>query len=236
MKILSVKKKTLLVIAVVAVLAVAVLTVSLVSAASAAVTPNGKTVVIDPGHGGRDGGVVGTTSGKKESDINLAIAKSLKHFLTEAGYRVVMTRETDEDLATSGASFKKSDMAARKKIIEEAGADLVVSIHQNSYPRKDVHGAQVFYAPSSEIGKAYADKMQSVLNDSLSSDRAAKSADYYILQCTEVPSVLVECGFLSNPAEESLLLTEDYRQKVAYTLCTGVRLLLEDGVPLPQKI
>ncbi len=201
---------------------------------TAAITPaaalNGMTVVIDPGHGGIDGGVVGTNTRKKESDINLGISLSLRHFLREAGYNVVMTRTSDVDLAGGAKPFKKSDMLARKKIIDDSSPDFVLSVHQNSYPRKDISGAQVFYAPGSEEGKENADKVQSVLNGALDSDRTAKSGDYYILQCSPVPSLLVECGFLSNPTEEALLVTADYQQKVAYALCSSIRILLEGEI------
>lgn len=228
MKIFSLKKKTLIIVIITVIAVATVVTVSVVSATSSAVAPNGLVVVIDPGHGGRDGGVVGSGTGTKESDVNLGIAKSLKHFLTEAGYGVVMTRESDEDLADSSGSFKQSDMKARKKIIENANADLVVSIHQNSYPRKEIKGAQVFYAPGSETGRTYAESMQKVLNGTLNSDRTAKSGDYYIIQCSETPSILIECGFLSNPTEENLLITPAYQQKVAYSITTGIRLILEE--------
>ena len=234
MVLVSAKKKTLLVLlAAVIGLGAALTAVILPSALTPAVVANGMTIVIDPGHGGRDGGVVGGVTGEKESEVNLGISKSLRHFLREAGYNVVMTRETDEDLAKGDGSFKKADMLARKKIIEAADADLVLSVHQNSYPRRDIRGAQVFYAPNSEVGAEYATRIQSVLNDSLGSDRVAKSGDYYIIQCSDVPSVLVECGFLSNPEEESLLVTAEYQQRVAYALSTAVRAILEPDAFAP---
>ncbi len=182
----------------------------------------GKTVVIDAGHGGVDGGVVGANTGVKESDINLAVSKCLKEFLTEAGYRVVMTR-TSEDSLKKG---KLKDMEARKDIILDASAHLVVSIHQNRYPRSYVKGAQVFFAPAGE-NKDIADTMQSVLNDRLGCARNAAKGDYYILQCSSVPSLLVECGFLSNPEEEALLVTPDYQQKVAYAIFCGINHIMD---------
>lgn len=235
MILVSAKKKTLaVVLAAVLVIAAGVTAVILPSALTPAAASNGMTIVIDPGHGGRDGGVVGRTTGVKESDVNLGVSKSLRHFLREAGYNVVMTRETDEDLSSGEGSFKKSDMLARKRIIENAKADLVVSVHQNFYPRKDIKGAQVFYAPNSETGADYASRIQSVLNDSLGSDRVAKSGDYYIIQCSDVPSVLVECGFLSNPEEESLLVTAEYQQRVAYALSAAIRAILEPNAFAPD--
>ncbi len=191
------------------------------SAAAYAPEPNGMTIVIDPGHGGADGGVVGTDTGKKEADVNLGVSLSLRSCLRDAGYEVIMTRETDKDLA-SGDNFKQSDMNARREIIEKAAPDLVVSVHQNSYPLRSVSGAQVFYAAGSEVSAGYAERMQNVLNASLGGDRAAKGADYYILECTEYPSVLVECGFMSNAREEALLVTPEYQRKVAYAIYSGI--------------
>lgn len=187
----------------------------------------GKTIVIDAGHGGADGGVSGSVSGVKESDINLSIARSLKHFLKTKGYEVVMTRSTTDGLYGMATKNKKQkDMAARKKIINESKADMVVSVHCNFYPRSDSKGAQVFFAPSSADGKAVADVMQSVLNTSLNSNRLAMKGDYFILQCSSTPSILVECGFLSNPAEEKLLISADYQEKVAYNIFTGIHTVL----------
>lgn len=192
----------------------------------------GKTIVIDAGHGGADGGVVGVTTSVKESDINLSVARSLKHFLKTKGYDVIMTRTTTDGLYGMTTKNKKlKDMQERKKIIEKANADLVVSVHCNSYPRADQTGAQVFYAPGSETGKAMADSMQSIINMNLEAcDRTAMQGDYYVLQCSEVPSLLVECGFLSNPDDEKLLLDADYQKKIAYTIYTGINTILSDGL------
>ena len=133
-------------------LAVLVLTVGLCLAVSATAmgvysAPKiGKTVVIDAGHGGIDGGVTGST-GVKESDINLAVARSLKHFLKTKGYDVILTRSTTDGLYGMTAKNKKlKDMEARKRIINEAKADLVVSVHCNSYPRSAQTGAVFAHA------------------------------------------------------------------------------------------
>ncbi len=188
----------------------------------------GKTIVIDAGHGGADGGVVGVTTSVKESDINLSVARSLKHFLKTKGYDVIMTRTTTDGLYGMTTKNKKlKDMQERKKIIEKANADLVVSVHCNSYPRADQTGAQVFYAPGSEDGKQKAEAMQSVLCNSLGSRRNAMSGDYFILQCSKTPSLLVECGFLTTPSEEKQLVTASYQEKVAYAIFTGIHTILE---------
>jgi N-acetylmuramoyl-L-alanine amidase len=189
----------------------------------ASVPKIGKTVVVDAGHGGIDGGVVGSASGVKESEINLAIAKSLKHFLERNGYDVVMTRENSDGLYGLTSKNKKlRDMEARRDIIKEAKPDLVISVHQNYYPLSSVRGAQVFYSADSEISKQIADSMQGTLNTALGNDRIAKTGDYYIVNCTDFPSVIVECGFLSNPEEEKLLVTAAYQEKVAYSVFSAV--------------
>ena len=230
MRSLIIKKSTLVIVAALVLAAAGIISAACASSAVHTAASNGMTVVIDPGHGGADGGVVGTDTGEKEADINLGISLSLRHFLREAGFTVVMTRDKDVDLAEAGESFKQSDMRARRDIINAAEPDLVISVHQNSYPLRSVSGAQVFYSASSETGREYAERMQSVLNTALSCDRAAKSADYYILECSQYPSVLVECGFMSNPEEESRLVTPEYRRKVAYALYSCIVTVLgEEG-------
>ncbi len=214
-------------------LLVVALTVGLCFAVTATATSaysvpkTGKTVIIDAGHGGADGGVVGVTTSVKESDINLSIARSLKHFLKTKGYDVVMTRTTTDGLYGMTTKNKKlKDMQERKKIIEETKADLVVSVHCNSYPRRDQVGAQVFYAPGSEDGKQKADIMQNILKATLDTERTAMSGDYFILQCSKTPSLLVECGFLTTPSEEKKLVSASYQEKVAYAIFTGIHTIL----------
>lgn len=219
-------RKKSIIICLVFVIAVALscIMLSYASASVASVPKIGKTVVIDAGHGGIDGGVVGSGTGVKESEINLAISKSLKHFLVRNGYDVVMTRENSDGLYGMSAKNKKlRDMEARRDIIAEAKPDLVISVHQNYYPLSSVKGAQVFYSENSEVSKQIAESMQVTLNNALGCDRAAKTGDYYIVNCTEYPSVIVECGFLSNPEEEKLLVTAAYQEKVAYGVFAAVQ-------------
>lgn len=193
---------------------------------------NGKIVVLDAGHGGIDGGVVGKRSDAKESDINLAICRALESYLVRSGFTVVFTRKTTDGLYDLAASNrKKSDMLARKRIIENAAPDLVVSIHLNQYPLESVHGAQVFYAANSEDSAKRAQYMQSMLNTILPEcNRSAKSGDYYILNCTQYPSMLIECGFLSNAREEALLVTSEYQDKVAYAIYSGIVMIMKSSV------
>ena len=226
-----IKKKTLILCLVLAAaIVLGCVMLGTASAETSTVPKLGKTIVIDAGHGGIDGGVEGANTGIKESEINLAIAKSLRHFLVRNGYDVVMTRETPDGLYAAADKNKKlADMQARRDVIRAAKPDLVISVHQNFYPRGEISGAQVFYCGDSEQSKAAAETMQTALNRSLSCDRTAKTGDYYILNCTEFPSVIVECGFLSNAADEKKLVTAVYQEKVAYSIYSSVCVILGEG-------
>ena len=199
---------------------VAVLSLSFAASVPTAAT-GGKTIVIDAGHGGQDGGVVGA-SGVKESEINLAIAIKLKKCLISGGYNVVMTRESDTGLYGNVSTGKKlADMKKRKSIINQARPTLMVSIHQNYYPSSYVKGAQVFYAPDGK-SKDEAEHTQRILNRMLGCKREAMKGDYYVLQCSQYPSLLIECGFVSNPDEEKKLVSASYQEEVAYAIYTAI--------------
>jgi N-acetylmuramoyl-L-alanine amidase len=193
---------------------------------TATVPHNGRTVVVDAGHGGRDGGVVGVLTGVKEAEINLLIARQLQRILTERGYRVVMTRTNHDGLYGNATSNRKlADMHARRAIILKESPDLVVSIHQNAYPRSRQRGAQVFYSIGGTPDVAAV--VQRQLNAQLpESRRSARPGDYFILNSTPYPSILVECGFLSTPEEEALLVTSAYQEKVAFAIYSGIEMAL----------
>ena len=180
-------------------------------------------VVVDAGHGGTDPGKVGV-DGSLEKDINLAVAERLKTYLEQDDVKVIMTRETDTGLYSETDSRKKmADMKKRCEIIEESGADLVVSIHQNSYHEESVSGGQVFYYRDSSKGKALAKILQDrfVLGDQ--NRRLPKAnANYYLLLHVKCPIVIVECGFLSNRKEAALLNSGEYQDKLAYTIHMGI--------------
>ena len=182
-------------------------------------------VVIDAGHGGTDPGKVGV-DGSLEKDINLAVAKRLKTYLEQDDIRVIMTRETDTGLYSDTDSRKKmADMKKRCEIIEESGADLVVSIHQNSYHEEYVSGGQVFYYKTSEKGKYLAELLQKRFDYVLgeANKRLAKANDnYYLLLHVKAPIVIVECGFLSNSKEAARLEEEDYQDRMAWTIHMGI--------------
>lgn len=182
------------------------------------------TVVIDAGHGGTDGGAVGRKTGITESEINLQYAQTLKEVLQNLGINVVMTRTDLNGLYSPFASNKKKDdMEKRKRIIEESGADLVVSVHMNAFPLSSSRGAQVFYGLNNQRGEALAASVQTRLQDvSAYAKEGVKEGDFYILNCTSLPGILVEFGFLSNAEEEALLVSEDYRKQMCDAVAMGI--------------
>jgi N-acetylmuramoyl-L-alanine amidase len=184
-----------------------------------------KVVVIDAGHGGTDPGKVGKND-TIEKEINLQIALKLKRLLTSQDITVIMTREDDNGLYSENASNKKSsDMKERCKIINESKAALVVSIHQNSYTSEGIKGAQTFYYAKSEKSKRLAQSIQKNLVNTLdkSNGRLEKAnSNYYVLLNSEIPAVIVECGFLSNYEESALLATDEYQDQVAWAIHKGI--------------
>lgn len=190
-----------------------------------------KVIVLDPGHGGDDPGKVGINKAL-EKDLNLAIAKKLQKILTDQGVTVVMTRETQDGLYDAGASNKKQqDMRKRCELIDKANPRFTVSIHQNSYTAESVHGPQVFYYSQSADGQKIAAYIQESLNQGLGVDRPREikaNDSYYLLKKTKSPTVIVECGFLSNQAEASMLVTDEYQEKVAQAVCNGILKSLEE--------
>lgn len=190
-------------------------------------------VVIDAGHGGRDPGKVGYGE-ILEKDINLQIAERVKLYLEANDIRVVMTRQEDVMLETGdGSSKKNQDMKARVKLIEENAPEVVVSIHQNSYPAESVHGAQVFYYTGSSEGSRLADLLQNsmlVYADPQNTRQIKGDDTYYLLKHINVPTVIVECGFLSNPEEARKLASEEYQDRMAWAIHLGILQYLSDCV------
>ena len=172
---------------------------------------------------GRDGGAVGS-SGITESELNLKYAKELEALCKDFGIGVVMTRSDMNGLYDESASNKKrSEMERRKNIINSSNADLMISLHMNSFPLTSSNGAYVFYASGSEQGYSLAKSVQQSLCQSFDNARNFVTVgDYFVLNYAEIPSVLVECGFLSNPQEEANLKSDEYCQKFCYTLLVGI--------------
>ena len=184
------------------------------------------TVLIDPGHGGFDGGAV-AKDGTNEKHLNLAIALTLRDLLTVCGVPTALTRDTDRALNAEDThavrSNKSSDMQARLSMYQQA--ETVISIHQNHFEVPKYSGTQVFYSGNHAGSQQLAESICSAVVQQLQPDnhREIKKATngIYLLYHTTVPSVLVECGFLSNPEELALLKTPEYQQKLAFSIAGG---------------
>ncbi|HCB99845.1 MAG TPA: cell wall hydrolase [Ruminococcaceae bacterium] len=186
------------------------------------------TVIIDPGHGGPDGGAVGT-DGNYEKDINLAISLKLRNFFLIGGYRVIMTREDDRSIYDKGSNSirekKVTDIHNRFKIAEEHPKALFLSIHQNLYTDSQYNGAQMFYSTNNPASKILAQNLQDEIHNLIQpqNERIVKPAgdNLYILYHTHTPAVLAECGFVSNPTENRNLQKEEYQNKMAFSIYCG---------------
>lgn len=195
-----------------------------------------RTLVIDAGHGGFDGGAIGS-NGTTEQDINLSIAKRVQLLASFFGVQTALTREDtnalDYDPSRPVRENKISDIKAREQIVEQTANPVFLSIHLNKFSDAQYHGAQVFYSTNHAGGCALAELLQDALITGCDPDntRQAKPADQsiYLMKVLDCPAVIVECGFLSNPAEEELLGNPEYHKKLATSIVTGY-LRYESGV------
>lgn len=183
-------------------------------------------IIIDPGHGGEDGGAV-SVSGRAESTYNLEISDRLKDMLQFLGYQTKMTRDRDISIYTKGetlAQKKASDLKERVRVINDTPNALLLSIHQNHFPEERYAGPQVFYA-GTDGSEQLAKHLQTVLVSGLcpGSNRSAKKAKgIYLMEHIGCTGVLVECGFLSNYREEAALRDPEYQKKVSGLIAVGV--------------
>ena len=185
-----------------------------------------RTLVIDPGHGGEDGGATAPDS-TKEADIDLAIAEDIDALCLLFGVPSVMTRDGDESLAdrfpddTAGGR-KARDLRGRLRVAEEADAALLLSVHANKFPDSSVHGIHVFYSPNGEESRAAAGLAQELINETLQPENRKESkkanSSIYLLNRAKMPAILAECGFISNADELEALKTPEYRASVACVL------------------
>ncbi len=199
-------------------------------------------IIIDPGHGGIDGGAVGI-DGVIEKDINLAISLKLRNLLQIAGYEVIMTRERDESIHDEGVNGilnqKKSDMRNRLKLIKKNPEAVVLSIHQNKFEKEKYHGAQMFYGVNNSLSREIAESVQKEFATLLQKDNKREikkgTKDLFLLYKSENPIILIECGFISNYEECKNLVSEDYQNKVAFVIYSGlVKKLQETGAKEKQ--
>lgn len=187
-----------------------------------------KTIIIDAGHGSPDGGAVGI-NGTHEKDINLAIALKLREILEGKGIGVIMTREDDNSLYDNGAATirekKRSDMNNRLKIMKDNDADLFVSIHMNSFTDSSAKGLHLFYSKKHSQIKELAESIQQKMSEVSGADmHIVKAADsrLFLMKNPPLPSILIECGFLSNPEEERKLKSDEYQSKLAWAIADSL--------------
>lgn len=185
-----------------------------------------KVIVIDPGHGGCDPGA--SRGAYVEKEITLSISQLLAQRLSDAGAMVVLLRTEDRDLVADGfngtiAARKREDLKLRAQKANEVKADLYVSIHTNADPSPRWSGGQVFYDSSSQTSKLTAVMIQEELTSRLgNTKRKAAPGNYYILRNTQMPAVIVEVGFISNPQEASLLVDPEYQNRLAQAIFAGI--------------
>lgn len=189
-----------------------------------------KTILIDAGHGGEDPGAVSDYSGIKEKDANLEIALKLKELLLNENYKVIMSREEDilqyEPGTVNIVEKRKQDLFRRKKMMDEAGANIVVSIHMNKFPQTQYFGAQTFFPPGSPESQRLAASIQKALREEVDPgnqrESLVKKEPIIILRDYKTTTAIVECGFLSNQDEEKKISSSEYRQKLANAIKNGI--------------
>ncbi len=187
-----------------------------------------KVVLLDAGHGGEDGGAIGG-EGTVEKDINLAVMLKLQALLEQGGCTVITTRTEDISLHNSGdektGNRKMSDLNNRKAMPSEYDADIFVSIHMNTFPDGKYSGAQVFYAESEgseKLAKCIQEELKSQVDNTNMRETKSAEGNIYILADAKIPSVVAECGFLSNSEEEQKLKNAEYQQKLAFAIYCGI--------------
>lgn len=196
-------------------------------------TQRESTIIIDPGHGGEDGGAV-SLSGKPESSYNLQISIRLRDLLTFMGYDTIMTREADISIYTKGetlAQKKASDLKERLRIVNDTKNAILLSIHQNYFSDSRYHGAQVFYADTPE-SRQLASRMQAMFLSTVNpgSNRQEKHASgIYLMEHIQTTGVLIECGFLSNPQEEAALGDPVYQKNICCIIATSLDTFLREN-------
>ncbi|WP_108671983.1 N-acetylmuramoyl-L-alanine amidase CwlD [Peribacillus acanthi] len=185
----------------------------------------GKVIILDAGHGGPDGGA--DAAGVVEKEIALSVTEKLRDYLQQQGALVIMTRETDTDLAgdTQGIRNRKSkDLRKRVELINESEADLFISLHLNSFPSSRWSGAQTFYSLRYEENERVAKFIQRELRENLGNTtrEARPIGNVYLMKYAKKPGVLVEVGFLSNAVERKNLTNKVYQNQIAASIYKGV--------------
>lgn len=183
-----------------------------------------KTIIIDAGHGIPDCGAL-AKDGTKEMELNLQIARKVKKILQEKGFNIIMTRNNNYSLSKSETNNKRSDLSKRKSIVANSDGDIFISIHMNYFPEEKYSGAQVFFNECMEENSILATSIQNNLIEIADPDNTRSSkADnsIYILKNSPIPSVLIECGFLSNSGETEKLKTKEYQNRLTKAIYFGI--------------
>ncbi len=192
-------------------------------------TSESKTIIIDPGHGGEDGGAV-SSDGTVEKDINLSISMKLSKILNFYGYNVILTRNGDYSIYDKNLSTirdkKISDIHNREKIIKNNPDAIFISIHQNKYTSSSARGTQVFYSGNNEKSISLAEKVQASVVSNLQKNNfrniKKSGTEIYLLYHSKIPSIMVECGFISNTEELNLLKDEKYQTQISQSIANGI--------------
>lgn len=194
---------------------------------SSDISDNLPVIVIDPGHGGEDGGAV-SDNGVLEKDINLSIANDTSALFYLLGFDILRTRKNDMALDSGEDTIRKrkvSDMKKRLEIFNSSKENTIISIHQNKFSESKYHGAQIFYSPNNSKSKQLADSIKYSVKGLLQPDneRECKKADggIYLLKNTNNPAIIVECGFISNEEECNHLIDKQYQKQMAFSITAG---------------
>lgn len=190
--------------------------------------PN-RTIIIDAGHGEPDGGAV-SKDGIKEASLNLQIALKLEETLKKRGFRVIMTRKDEKNIASPDKQktireMKVSDIQNRIDIVNSSYADMLISIHMNNFSASKYRGWQTFYKTNSEESKLIAESIQSEMKNSIGLENnrtALKIENIKLIDKSKIPAIIVECGFLSNDEEKNLLQNEEYQKKIVEGIANGI--------------
>jgi len=231
--IVVVKKNNIILIGLIFILLATIYSLNLDTerAISTTVSEKQRTVIIDAGHGGEDPGKVSNYSELREKDLNLIIAQKTRELLEKENFTVIMTRQEDRleyaEGTTNVVEKRRQDLNRRKKIMDSSGAEIVVSIHLNGFNQTQYYGAQTFYPPNSEDSKKLAEVLQKSIRDTCDPENKRepqlKKDPIIILADLKTPTVIVECGFLSNAEEEKKLGTAEYQDKLAVAITAGIR-------------
>ena len=200
-----------------------------VSVISENISENDKCVIIDAGHGGEDGGTQ-SADGVLEKDINLSISLKIDEILRSLGIKTVLIRDGDymiyDEDSNTIRQKKVSDIHNRKKYMDEYKSSIFLSIHQNYFIESKYSGAQVFYSKNDDLSPEIAQSIQDSIRNNIQPENERKikqsGTEIYLLYYATVPTVMVECGFLSNKNETENLVTDEYQKKIAFSIVEGI--------------